>query len=267
VIEAVGPVYRFGPFHYDTRQRLLFRGADIVPVTPKALDTLHALIERRDRIVDKPELMGVVWGDTAVEETGLARNISVLRKVLGDDYIETIPKRGYRFVGDVVRDEPVVHRTPWIPVALAATVLTVFVYWQFYVPSKYLPFAAATNVAVIPFETAEHQQFSRNLSELLVAELTNSKGIRVLSPGTVRRYQSVGISPAFMARLIGIEILIEGTVQAAGDRLRVTARIADVHTGKLIGAYTYEYPAAESHHAEVDTPRRLAAEVRVRLNR
>src|ERR1039458_4053732 len=94
--------YEFGPFRYDAGQRLLFRGGDLVPLVPKAIETLHVLQERRGSVVEKSELMKLVWPDTNVEDVGLARNISLLRKVLEDEseenpYIETIPRRGYRF--------------------------------------------------------------------------------------------------------------------------------------------------------------------------
>jgi len=96
-------IHRFGPFQYDSEQRLLFRGGETVQLGPKAIDTLHVLLESRGRMVEKSELMRLVWPDTTVEEVGLARNISILRKALGDEggeaqYVETIPRRRYRFV-------------------------------------------------------------------------------------------------------------------------------------------------------------------------
>src|SRR5579872_394191 len=93
----------FGGFRIDTGQRLLFTGDQLVPLSPKAFDTLQVLIEAEGRVVEKQELLNKVWRDTFVEEGSLANNISVLRKVLGESaedqkFIQTIPKRGYRFV-------------------------------------------------------------------------------------------------------------------------------------------------------------------------
>jgi Tol biopolymer transport system component/DNA-binding winged helix-turn-helix (wHTH) protein len=98
--------YEFGPFRMDLGERLLLRDGEPVPLTPKAFETLLVLVQNRGHVVEKDELMNKVWPDTFVEEVGLARNISVLRKVLegGSDrhhYIETIPKRGYRFRAEV----------------------------------------------------------------------------------------------------------------------------------------------------------------------
>ncbi|MCC7154096.1 MAG: winged helix-turn-helix domain-containing protein, partial [Bryobacterales bacterium] len=78
-------VHKFGPFEYDSEQRVLSRNGEPVPLIPKATDLLHVLIERRGRIAGKQELISLVWPDTTVEEIGLARNISILRKALGDD--------------------------------------------------------------------------------------------------------------------------------------------------------------------------------------
>jgi len=100
--EVKPAIYRFGPFQIDLGQRLLLRGGDAVPLTPKAFDTLAVLVARPGRIVDKAELLKLVWPDTFVEENNLTQNISTLRKIFGEgDYIETIPRRGYRFLMEV----------------------------------------------------------------------------------------------------------------------------------------------------------------------
>mgnify|MGYP000502873253 CR=1 FL=1 len=96
-------VYEFGPFRLDPAERLLIRGDQALSLTPKALDTLIVLIENSRHIVTQEELMNRVWPDIYVEEPNLAQHISMLRKVLGEredggQFIETVPKRGYRFV-------------------------------------------------------------------------------------------------------------------------------------------------------------------------
>ena len=97
-----GPLFEFGPFRLDPSERLLMRDGEPVPLAPKVFDTLMALIENSGRLLDKDELMSMLWPDTFVEEATLARNISDLRKALGEStgkqkFIETVPKRGYRF--------------------------------------------------------------------------------------------------------------------------------------------------------------------------
>lgn len=98
--------YRFGPFRLRLDGRILERNGELVRVTPKVADTLLVLIERAGEVVSKEQLMAAVWPDVVVVESGLTRNISMLRQALECDgaegkYIETLPRRGYRFVGDL----------------------------------------------------------------------------------------------------------------------------------------------------------------------
>ena len=93
--------YSFGEFRVDAQERLLFKADREIPLTPKVFDTLLMLIENCSHVLTKKELMQKVWPDSYVEENNLAQNISVLRKALGESFIQTIPKRGYRFVADV----------------------------------------------------------------------------------------------------------------------------------------------------------------------
>ena len=92
----------FGPYRLDRDQRLLFRGSEIIPLAPKVYDTLLALVESGGRVADKEDLLSRVWNNAFVKEGSLARNVSTLRKILGEGpqdqkYIVTVPKRGYRF--------------------------------------------------------------------------------------------------------------------------------------------------------------------------
>ncbi len=99
-------LYEFGPFSLDAQERLLLRDKEIVPLTPKAFDMLLALVENSGRLLGKQELMQRLWPDSFVEEGSLAQNVSLLRRALGDNlegakFIETVPRRGYRFIARV----------------------------------------------------------------------------------------------------------------------------------------------------------------------
>ena len=103
-------LYEFGPYRIDASERILIREGQPVALAPKAFDTLLVLVENSGHVVDKEELMSRVWPDTFVEEVNLAVNVSSVRKVLGArpdgrQYIETVPKRGYRFVADIRKVE------------------------------------------------------------------------------------------------------------------------------------------------------------------
>ena len=103
---AVDRAYQFGPFHLDTRERRLSRGGEVIPLRLKVFDTLVVLVESAGRLVTKQELLDAVWPETTVEENNLNHNVSVLRKALGEhatgqQYIETVPRVGYRFAAPV----------------------------------------------------------------------------------------------------------------------------------------------------------------------
>ena len=280
--------YEFGPFRYDAEQRLLFREGELVPLVPKAIDTLHVLLEQRGSVVEKTELMKLVWPDTTVEDVGLARNVSLLRKALEDDsdenpYIETIPRRGYRFAAQVSIVEPpnfspaeptpppAAKRWRWLIWTACALAAAAFIHYQFYVPSRYLPKGARyASLAVVPFECIcpgmDGEHFSQGFNEVLVAELSKLSGVQVISPSTVRRYRWVGISMALMGRILGLEVMIEGTIQKLDQRLKITVRLVDVHTGRLIWAETYDERADDPGGAEEAAGRAVAAEVGKRLS-
>src|SRR6185503_15150203 len=104
--ERENRVYAFGQFRLDAGKHMLFEGDEVISLTPKAFDTLLALVENRGSVMSKEELMRLVWANDFVEENNLAQNIHAVRKIVGDridgaKFIETIPKRGYRFVAEV----------------------------------------------------------------------------------------------------------------------------------------------------------------------
>ncbi len=103
--------YRFGPFQLDARERRLLRGSDVIPLRLKVFDTLRVLVENAGRLVTKQELLDTVWPETTVEENNLNHNVSILRKALGEkatgqQYIETVPRIGYRFAAAVESTAP-----------------------------------------------------------------------------------------------------------------------------------------------------------------
>ena len=99
-------VYEFAPYRLDPTERILWKDDAIINLTPKAFDTLIVLVENSRHIMTKEELMELIWPDAFVEEANLAQHVSLLRKVLGEkpgggQFIETVPRRGYRFAAAV----------------------------------------------------------------------------------------------------------------------------------------------------------------------
>jgi DNA-binding winged helix-turn-helix (wHTH) protein/TolB-like protein len=273
--------YEFGEFRYDAEQKVLFRAGKPLQLEPKVLDLLEILIRNEGRVVSKAELMRAVWPGVTVEDVGLARNVSLLRKALGGEanpYIETVPRRGYRFIGsqstDSNRKSPSKRRfiLGLIVALLVLWVVAGIIYWEFYRPSRFLPHGAGyANMAVVPFACISPEidcgKFSKGFTDLIVAELSKIDAVHVISPSTVERYQRARISSAWMARMLGLEVLLEGTVQRLGDRVRITARLGDVHSGKVIWSDTYDYPANELDLAESGAAQGIAREVGIRLKK
>lgn len=114
--ESARHFYEFGGFRLDVSGRVLYRGGEVVSLAPKALDTLALLVERRGDVVSKEDLFSVVWADAFVEENNLNQAISAIRKALGQGsdgpvFVETLPKRGYRFVAHVASDAVALARS------------------------------------------------------------------------------------------------------------------------------------------------------------
>ena len=283
-----GKVYVFGPWRYDSGQRVLFRGAERVALLPKAVEILAVLLEQHGRVVEKAVLLKRGWPDTVVEEIGLARNVSLLRKVLGETvdghaYIETVPKRGYRFVAAVMvegdgdearRAAPVRRRRRivWIVGAAVALVAIALIFnWQVRTPSRYVARTGdSADLAVVPFDCVSGQldeTWCRSFGELLVADLSQLHEVHVTSPATVRRFERLKLIDAgLMGRILALDVLVEGSAARIGDRVRITARLVDVHTGKVIWSDSYERPAAGAGAAQPEIARAIAAQVGAHLS-
>src|SRR5262250_3076380 len=129
MLQSAQVLYEFGPFRLDPSQDLLLEGTRKIPLTPKAYQTLLVLVENRGRTLGKDELLQKIWPDAFVEEATLAQNIFTLRKQLRDDrdtalYIETVPKRGYRFVAEVHEVKATIDPTQLRPRVPRSTVVT-----------------------------------------------------------------------------------------------------------------------------------------------
>lgn len=204
----------FGPFRIDLGNRLLLRGEEPVPLTPKAFDTLLALVERRGRVVAKAELLDAVWPDTFVEEATLTQNVYTLRKALaggGDDgqrYIVTLPRRGYRFVAKV-REHRADLGTGPSPGRTAG--------------------GGIASLAVLPFRclgTSEEDRFlGMGMADALITRLTGLGGLTVRPTSTVARYAGAAGAPARARRELGVDAVVEGSLQTAGGRMRATVQL------------------------------------------
>ena len=260
-----GAVFEFGDFRFDPAERVLYRGSERVPLSPKVADTLLVLLTRHGRVVEKNELMQLVWPDTFVEEGGLARNISALRKALGDGtdgsrHIETIPKRGYRFVAplgktptaaetaaSVAGTGAVPHR-PGIRFAMIATlaaaalVLVAAGYFLSFMTRHGRSTSQARSIAVLPLKNisgdAAQDYFAEGMTDEIATELSKT-GLPVIAPASVRSLPP-GAPLAEIGRRLSVEAVIQGSVLQSGNWVRINAQLVEIRTGRLLWADSYQ---------------------------
>jgi DNA-binding winged helix-turn-helix (wHTH) protein/TolB-like protein len=271
------PSYAFGEFRLDAAERVLFQGDRPVPLTPKAVETLLALVERHGHLVTKEELLRLVWPDTFVEENNLAQNISMLRRVLGDGsggpaLIETVPKRGYRFVGlveersasaETKRGQGWPRAVVWVPIAVLAVTL-VFVARSRTGPAPASGAAkatppgpgggsadAVTRIAVLPFVnlgSAEDEYFVAGMTEEITSRLSGVRRLAVPSSTTVRQYDRRGKGVREIGADLGVEYVLEGSVRSAhapsGTQVRITPKL--IRAAEDTAVWTQQYDASLS---------------------
>ncbi len=283
--------YRFGVFRVNPETRVLWRDGEVVPLPPKAVETLLVLIRGAGQPVEKEALIQAVWPGTFVEENNLAHHISVLRKTLGNgesgkSYIETIPKRGYRFVGDVEEEgegggpagnsasAPFVAvgklrlTRPRLAAAIGLPVLggLVFIWWlSGYGPSTPL----FKSLAVLPFQNLSgdpsQDYLSDGLTEYLIGETAKIGGLRVISRTSVVRYKDSRKPLPQIARELNAGAIIEGSIARFGDRARVTVRLLDASKEKHLWSETYERDLAEIPKLWGEVAITVAHEIRARV--
>lgn len=235
-------------FTVDLGSRLLLRGDRQVPLTPKAFDTLAALLEHPGEVVSKEELIARVWPDTFVEEGILTQNIYTLRRALQEAggervYIETVPRRGYRFVGTFAeRAAPAAPREA----------------------------AAITSLVVLPFEpltaNPDDAYIGLGLADALITRLSNLRRITVRPTSAVRRYLGTARDPAEVGRALQADAVLDGTVQRSGDNLRITVQLIGVREGATLWATKLDARSADLFALEDSLSRELADEMQLRLS-
>ncbi|MDT5261926.1 MAG: hypothetical protein QOC61_930 [Acidobacteriota bacterium] len=243
--------YEFGRFRLDPAQRLLLRDGELVPLTPKVFDLLMLLVENNGQLVGKDELMSTIWPDAFVEESSLTKNISILRKMLGEDpdspaRIETLSKRGYRLVGDISRaanagDELVVRRR-----RMRARIVTTeeieddALGGSIEVAALKATSAEVRSLAVLPFRMLGQEQADEylrlGLADVLITQLSNTGEIVVRPTSAVLKYADARPDSVGAGLELGVDAVVEGSVQRDGVRLRVTVQMIGVRDGVALWA-------------------------------
>lgn len=201
-------VFEFGEFRLDAADKLLLRAGEIVPLTPKAFDVLLALVESGGRLLGKEELMRAVWPETFVEEANLTVNIHTLRKALGESgggrlYIETVPKRGYRFTAGVRRAAEAGRAD-----------------------------ARSLSMAVLPFSQvgarAGEDHLGIGLCDTLITRLSGVRRFVMRPTSSVAHYAGGRAEPLAAGRELKVDFVVDGRIRRAGETLRVTVQLLRV---------------------------------------
>lgn len=241
-----GRVHRFGPFVLDEARRKLLRDGEPVALSGKAFDVLLALVERRDRVVTRAELLEHVWAGVVVEEANLTQAISVVRKAVGEGYITTVPGRGYRFVapGD---PQPSRARRPRLAVIVAAMAALVIVAWFL---GRSMPRATAdpASIAVLPFYDREGPAtpLGMDITELVIAQLSRDASLRVRSARDVLEFRDPrDDTPAEAGRQLGVARVVSGSITSRGATIRVVAEVVRTSDGATLRSIIVEEPVAD----------------------
>ncbi len=285
--------YEFGPFRLLPGERRLLRGGEAVPLPPKAFDTLQVLVEDAGHLLDKETLLQRIWADSFVEEGNLAQNVFLLRRALGQnemgaEFIETVPKSGYRFVAAVrvVGQEapvpvaasvaapapPASRNRGWVArVALAGLFLSAgyFVWWGSRPVDPGIP--ARISIAVLPFENLtgdpEQDYLSDGFTEEILTQLSrmNPDRLGVIARTSAMHYKGARADVQQISSELGVEFLLEGSVRREGGRIRIAAQLIRARDRTHLWADSFERDAREFLPLETEVSGVIAREVSTHL--
>jgi DNA-binding winged helix-turn-helix (wHTH) protein/TolB-like protein/Flp pilus assembly protein TadD len=301
-------LYHFGLFAVDVTERVLSRDGQPVALPPKAFDLLALLVENSGHLLEKDELMRRLWPDTFVEEANLSNNISVLRKALTEDddhrYIETVPRRGYRFVAEVeelsvgatevivaerttatftLEEEPRdrVHQAKpfltgsparrwagWVIAAVALLVGVAAAVYSYWGRTNVAP-VPIRSIAVLPFRplvaNAGDESFEMGMAETLITRLSGIKEVAVRPVSDVRKYHALEQDSLAAGREQKVDAVLDGNVQKTSERVRVTVRLVKVSDGQTLWADKFDERLSDIFALQDSISERVATAMAVKL--
>jgi TolB-like protein len=227
-------IYAFGPFRLDVAAGILFRGAEPVALGRRAVALLHVLVEGARTPISKGRLIESAWPGLSIEESNLTVQIAALRRTFaeepgGENWIETLPRRGYRYVGPAVASE----RPSEGAEAIAR-----------HAPALAVP--DNPSLAVLPFTNMsgdpEQEYFADGMVEDIITGLSRIKWLSVVARNSSFTYKGQSVSVSQVGRELGVRYLLEGSVRKAGQNVRITGQLVEAETGVHIWAERYDRP-------------------------
>jgi TolB-like protein len=236
--------FLFADHTLDTDRRELRRGSEPIAVEPQVFDLLVHLVQNRDRVVSKDDLIASVWGGRIVSDSTLTSRINAARRAVGDSgedqkLIRTIARKGLRFVGSVL-----IQPNGAEPAPAAGPLLEVHEQSR---PALPLPDRPA--IAVLPFTNMsgdpEQEYFSDGISEDIITALSKLRWFFVIARNSSFIYKGKAVHMKQIAEELGVGYVVEGSVRKGGDRVRITVQLNDVATGSHIWAERYDRGLAD----------------------
>ncbi len=293
--------YEFGRFRLKVAERVLLREGELVPLTPKVFDILVTLVEHGGQVVAKDDLMKRVWPNTFVEEGNLTQNISLLRKALGEtpggvQFIETVPRRGYRFVAETGQasangtheksippaPEPVVSipntvsqsagvkRTPIFAVVAGLVVVSIIAAVYFTSSGKAGDASAIQSIAVLPFidesSDPDAEYINDKIAESLINSLSKLPQLRVVPRSVVAGYRGKEIDPRKVGQELNVRAVVTGRMRRHGDIISIQADLIDLENVAQLWGQHYDHKLSDVLLVQDDISRDIFENLRLKLN-
>src|SRR5215813_5345008 len=246
--------YEFGSFRLDVNQRVLTRSGEPVSLTPKATDILVLLLNNAAQLVDKEELIREVWPDSFVEEQNLTQNIFVLRRALGDGtggakFIETVPKRGYRFVAPVKKIS-----CGQIQGAIREGTSDI---------------TAPPILAVLPFTNATDdpklEYLAEGLTENIINNLSRTSKLRVISRSAVFRFRGREVDPLLIGQGLGVDVVLSGNLYPRSSGFAIRAELVDVKNNWQLWGQSFDCELSQLLETQDEITRQISTALKLTL--
>lgn len=263
--ETTTTIYKFGPFRLDTKERVLLRGSEPVPLTLKSLKTLLVLVEHSGHVVKRSELVEQVWPNAFVEEANLTQQVFTLRKILGTDqkgcqYIETIPKLGYRFAATVSKVAEAGHLPEKTQPVRTITEVT-----------QSPPDNTIDSIAVLPLASISNdpdtEYLSDGIAESIIISLSALPRLRVMAISTVLRYKGREVDPQRIGHELNVQAVVTGRMIKLGNNLIFRVELVDVTDGSQLFGKEYKRRFSDIFEVQGEIAKAISRELQIKLTR
>jgi len=248
----------FSDHTLDTDTRELRRGDVAIPVQPQVFDLIAFLVQNRERVIGKDELLAALWGGRRVADSTLATHVNAARKAIGDSgeeqrLIRTVARKGIRFVGEVQVQSAALESVPTLATSPRLAVAA---------PDR-------PAIAVLPFSNmsgeAEQEYFSDGISEDVITALSKLRWFFVIARNSSFSYKGKAVHIRQIADDLGVSYVVEGSVRKEGERVRITAQLIDASNGSHLWAERYDRNLADVFAVQDEITQAIVATVEPKL--